>query len=64
MNEEWQSAAHWFKSSYSSDSGNACIEVADLGPHVGIRDSKDTGRRPVTVPADAWAVFVAHVART
>ncbi|MEV7340319.1 DUF397 domain-containing protein [Streptomyces sp. NPDC093544] len=63
MNEQRLPGAHWFKSSYSSDSNNACIEVADLGPAVGIRDSKDAGRRAVTVPAAAWEAFVAHVGR-
>ncbi|WP_371545738.1 DUF397 domain-containing protein [Streptomyces sp. NBC_00554] len=63
MNEHRLSGAHWFKSSYSSDSNNACIEVAVLGPAVGIRDSKDTGRRAVTVPPAAWRAFVAHVGR-
>ena len=31
----------WRKSSYSSGEGGSCIEVADLAPAVGVRDSKD-----------------------
>ncbi|TYB50005.1 DUF397 domain-containing protein [Actinomadura chibensis] len=31
----------WRKSSYSSSNGGACVELADLGKAVGIRDSKD-----------------------
>ncbi|MEU5437392.1 DUF397 domain-containing protein [Streptomyces sp. NPDC020719] len=52
---------HWFKSSYSSDSGNACLEVADLGPTVGIRDSKDLRIPAVAVPKRAWAAFVRNI---
>ncbi|MBO2452202.1 DUF397 domain-containing protein [Actinomadura barringtoniae] len=32
---------HWRKSSYSGEEGGSCIEVADLAPAVGVRDSKD-----------------------
>ncbi|WP_306303257.1 DUF397 domain-containing protein [Actinomadura chibensis] len=31
----------WRKSSYSSSQGDNCIELADLGGVVGVRDSKD-----------------------
>ncbi|TDD94349.1 DUF397 domain-containing protein [Actinomadura rubrisoli] len=31
----------WRKSSYSSSNGGACVEVADLGDVVGVRDSKE-----------------------
>lgn len=31
----------WRKSSYSSSQGDACVELADLGTAVGVRDSKD-----------------------
>jgi hypothetical protein len=31
----------WRKSSYSSSNGGACIELADLGEGVGVRDSKN-----------------------
>ena len=34
------SSAQWKKSSYSGNSGN-CVEVADLGTVVVIRDSKE-----------------------
>lgn len=34
------SRAQWKKSSYSGNSGN-CVEVADLGTAVAVRDSKD-----------------------
>ncbi|MWA03328.1 DUF397 domain-containing protein [Actinomadura sp. LD22] len=31
----------WRKSSYSSSQGDNCVELADLGDTVGVRDSKD-----------------------
>ncbi|MGX6740994.1 DUF397 domain-containing protein [Streptomyces xantholiticus] len=34
-------AAAWRKSSYSGDTGGQCVEVADLAPHVAVRDSKN-----------------------
>jgi hypothetical protein len=36
--------ATWRKSSYSNDETNKaqCVELADLGPVVGVRDSKQT----------------------
>ncbi|MFJ2560266.1 MULTISPECIES: DUF397 domain-containing protein [unclassified Streptomyces] len=53
--------AAWFKSSYSSENGTNCVEVADLRPiaHVGIRDSKRKAGPALVVPAAAWAEFVA-----
>ncbi|MGX1909632.1 DUF397 domain-containing protein [Streptomyces phaeochromogenes] len=54
----------WFKSSYSGTEGGDCIEVALRPRTVHIRDSKlnsiDDGPE-LTVPASAWAEFVAHV---
>ncbi|MFC9848476.1 DUF397 domain-containing protein [Streptomyces sp. NPDC060223] len=54
----------WFKSSYSGTEGGACVEVALRPGAVHIRDSKlnPIGDGPeLTVPASAWAEFVAHV---
>lgn len=31
----------WTKSSYSNGAGGMCVEVADLGDGVAVRDSKD-----------------------
>ncbi|MFI6662970.1 DUF397 domain-containing protein [Streptomyces sp. NPDC050523] len=38
--------AQWRKSSYSGGA-NDCVEVADLGEHVAVRDSKSIGHRPL-----------------
>jgi hypothetical protein len=53
----------WFKSSYSQESGNACVEVADLTPtgRVAVRDSKDTSVPALVFPAESFAVFVTAV---
>lgn len=54
----------WFKSSYSGTEGGDCVEVALCPRTVHIRDSKlnPVGDGPeLTVPASAWAEFVAHV---
>ncbi|MEW1718611.1 DUF397 domain-containing protein [Streptomyces sp. NPDC093109] len=55
--------AAWFKSSYSSENGTNCLEVADLAAtgQVGIRDSKRKTGPALVVPAAAWAAFVGGV---
>ena len=49
--------AAWHKSSFSG-SGNACIEVADLGnDHRAVRDSKDPTGPRLTVTVAQWSAF-------
>lgn len=48
----------WFKSSYSNDTGGACVEIAKCTDHVGIRDSKDRTGPALVVPTAAWSSFV------
>jgi len=50
-------ALHWFKSSYSSNEGGNCIEVATQPSAVHIRDSKDTGPN-LTVTPGTWTAFL------
>ena len=50
----------WTKSSLSSGHG-ACVEVADFGDYIGVRDSKDPDGPALTFPRDAFAAFVAAV---
>jgi hypothetical protein len=53
----------WFKSSYSSEEGGECVEVA-IGAHaVHVRDSKDMARPGLTVEAEAWTEFVGFAAQ-
>lgn len=51
----------WHKSSYSNGSGGACVEVADLGGHRGVRDSKDPTGPALIFTANAWIAFTAGV---
>ncbi|MET9758464.1 DUF397 domain-containing protein [Streptomyces sp. NPDC006372] len=48
----------WFKSSYSSGSGGDCVEIADAGTAVMIRDSKRPDMAPLSVPTAQWTAFV------
>jgi hypothetical protein len=51
---------NWRRSSYSGGGdGNNCVEIANSPTIVAIRDSKDTARATITVPAGAFASFVA-----
>ncbi|MFI6767092.1 DUF397 domain-containing protein [Streptomyces sp. NPDC050355] len=51
----------WFKSSYSSDQGGACIEVAAAPELIHIRDSKTPQGPTLALSAGAWAAFLAEV---
>ncbi|WLW54275.1 DUF397 domain-containing protein [Streptomyces sp. YU58] len=57
----------WFKSSYSSNEGPECVEVAiapakaDVTVHV--RDSKDMQRAQLAFADAAWTEFVAYAGR-
>ncbi|MFI6657410.1 MULTISPECIES: DUF397 domain-containing protein [unclassified Streptomyces] len=51
-------AARWRKSSYSGGTGGDCVEVADLRPHIAIRDSKNPAGGVVTVSCGAFSVFL------
>ncbi|MYU51661.1 MULTISPECIES: DUF397 domain-containing protein [Streptomyces] len=56
------SRASWRKSSYSSDNGGSCVEVADGFPGVvPVRDSKDPHGPALVFPAGRWASFVSSV---
>ncbi|MFJ6794204.1 DUF397 domain-containing protein [Streptomyces sp. NPDC091268] len=51
-------ALAWFKSSYSTDTGGNCVEIATLPTAVHVRDSK-VGDGPVlTVAPAAWSAFL------
>jgi hypothetical protein len=50
--------AHWRKSSRSADNGGACVEVADFGSAVGVRDSKDPDGAVLLFGHSDWAAFV------
>ncbi|MCP3821993.1 DUF397 domain-containing protein [Streptomyces sp. A3M-1-3] len=52
----------WFKSSYSSNEGPDCIEVASSPGTVHVRDSKDRQGPQLTFAAPGWAGFVSYAA--
>ncbi|PWS52358.1 DUF397 domain-containing protein [Streptomyces sp. FT05W] len=57
-------ALEWFKSSYSSEQGGACLEVATHPTAVHVRDSKAPEGPTVTVAPTAWSAFAAFAARS
>ncbi|WP_055493040.1 DUF397 domain-containing protein [Streptomyces sp. TP-A0356] len=62
-------ALEWFKSSYSSDQGGQCLEVACTDREsthetaVHIRDSKNPTGPILQVTPATWAAFTAYAAR-
>ncbi|WP_306299647.1 DUF397 domain-containing protein [Streptomyces viridochromogenes] len=53
--------ARWRKSSYSGGA-NDCVEVAELGEHAAVRDSKDISRGTLLVPKAAMRALVGGIA--
>ncbi|WP_369204203.1 DUF397 domain-containing protein [Streptomyces sp. PU-14G] len=56
------SAPEWVKSSYSSNDGPSCVEVAASPGAVHVRDSKVTDGPRLAFESDAWSAFVSHAA--
>ena len=56
-------ALQWFKSSYSSEQGGACLEVAASPRTVHIRDSKDAHGPTLAVTPRTWTSFLALAQR-
>ncbi|MER7583656.1 DUF397 domain-containing protein [Kitasatospora sp. NPDC097691] len=54
----------WFKSSYSSNEGAECIEVAGASGAVHVRDSKDKSGPQLAFEPAAWRAFVKFAATT
>ncbi|WP_181010974.1 DUF397 domain-containing protein [Streptomyces sp. SM13] len=54
------SALEWFKSSYSSNDGPACVEVAAAPGSVHVRDSKDLAQPPLGFTPAAWSDFLPY----
>ncbi|NEA19657.1 DUF397 domain-containing protein [Streptomyces halstedii] len=50
----------WVKSSYSSNDGPACLEVAAVLTAIRVRDSKHVAGPQLGFAPDAWAEFVAY----
>ncbi|MGW3285730.1 DUF397 domain-containing protein [Streptomyces sp. NPDC001002] len=52
-------ALAWFKSSYSSDEGGNCLEIAADPAAVHIRDSKNPDGPVLTLSPGTWSEFLA-----
>jgi hypothetical protein len=48
----------WRKSSRSDNNGGACLEVADLGETIGVRDSVNRDAGVIRVGRAAWMQFI------
>lgn len=53
----------WRKSSYSSSQGDECVELADLGELVGIRDSRDPYGPKLHLAPDSFRALLADLKR-
>jgi hypothetical protein len=51
----------WFKSSYSSNEGGACLEIATRPETVHIRDSKNHTGPTLAVTPTTWTAFLRTV---
>ncbi|WP_330332327.1 DUF397 domain-containing protein [Streptomyces sp. NBC_00536] len=56
------SSSKWFKSSYSTNDGPDCVEVAVSPEAILIRDSKDVERAHLAVAPATWTGFVRYAA--
>lgn len=50
----------WFKSSYSTNDGPECVEVAATASTVHVRDSKNLPGPHLGFGPNAWAEFVTY----
>ena len=55
-------SAMWRKSSHSN-AGNQCVEVAQIGAAVAVRDSKNLGGGHLTFDTAEWRTFLDRVKR-
>jgi hypothetical protein len=54
----------WRKSGRSGTEQSACVEVADLGERVGVRDSKDPDGAKLVFRSADWRTFTRGVKRS
>lgn len=52
-----------WRTSSRSNGERACVEVAVVPGHVGVRDSKDRSGPALVFPPSAWQAFVGDLAR-
>ena len=56
------SEPEWFKSSYSTNDGPECVEVAFAPDAIHVRDSKNERGPQLAVGTPEWAAFVSYAA--
>ncbi|MEV5433109.1 DUF397 domain-containing protein [Streptomyces sp. NPDC052701] len=56
------SELEWFKSSYSTNDGPECVEVAATPGTVRVRDSKNKQGPQLAFRSQEWAAFVSYAA--
>ncbi|CAL9383873.1 MULTISPECIES: DUF397 domain-containing protein [Streptomyces] len=60
MTAQSRSELTWFKSSYSTNDGPECVEVAFAADTVHIRDSKHIPGPHLTFSPTPWAAFLPY----
>ncbi|MDI9887655.1 DUF397 domain-containing protein [Streptomyces sp. HNM0645] len=60
--ESAESRLTWIKSSYSSEEGGECVEVAASRRTVHVRDSKAVTGPALIMDRTAWAAFIGFAA--
>jgi Domain of unknown function (DUF397) len=55
------SHARWRKSSFSGGGGSNCVEIADAGQAIAVRDSKDVSGPVLVLGQRAWRQFAVKV---
>ena len=61
MNTPDVSSLRWRKSSRSTDTGSACVEVAGCRPEVAVRDSKDPDGPRFVIVRSGWRSLVREI---
>ncbi|MFJ7020424.1 DUF397 domain-containing protein [Streptomyces sp. NPDC101117] len=54
----------WTKSSYSTDEGPDCVEVAPTLDHILVRDSKNPHGPRLALAPTTWTAFLPYVAKS
>jgi hypothetical protein len=55
--------AHWRKSTHSGGNGGECVEVADLGQGIGVRDSKNPAGGHLAIAPESFRALIAELKR-
>ncbi|MEX2975081.1 DUF397 domain-containing protein [Streptomyces sp. C184] len=54
---------NWAKSSYSTDEGAQCVEVATTPDTILVRDSKNPDGPRLTIAPTTWAAFLPYASK-